>query len=262
MPIRCTPSLPFRARTAAALTMLVALTACGAQQPGTPSPTAPAGEVETTSTATSTTSSSPTSPDSGSATSSATATEVTTTPATTPSAEPSTTGTASATTADAAATTLVGTGDCSTGTYTTNGAHPGAAPVLVADLAGTLLSAAMTCDSPTLVSIAAQDQTQLNVAGDLPAEEALGLPDVESRYLALATVLSKTDPARVTWEGQQVWVWPAAAAGAPTEADWADLVAADMFTDDELAQMRDSGVYTGWRVGLSESAEWVFFLAG
>ena len=42
----------------------------------------------------------------------------------------------------------------------------------------------------------------------------------------------------------------------------ADLEAADMFTEDELAAMRDSEVYTGWRVGLSESAEWVFFLAG
>lgn len=263
--------------TAVALAAALTLVACSSETPA-PGPTTPAqttaappdaapsttaaptttAPTTTTSSATSSTTSTTTSvtttssaAGSTTATTSSPSTSSTTSPGSTTSDEPS------ATTDDAAGTSYFGTGECSTGAYSTGPLRLGDAPELVGTVGRALLGAAMACDAPALISFAQQDQTVLG-GQSVSAEEALGMPDVEGRYIALAALLSRTDPVEFA-DGQ--WLWPAAAGPQPTEADWAQLEAAELFSVNQLAAMRAAGSYSGWRVVITDDGTWAEFSA-
>lgn len=64
-------------------------------------------------------------------------------------------------------------------------------------------------------------------------------------------------------EYMDLYVWPSAAAKEPndwTEADLEPL--SQIYSEDELAQIRQADSYYGWRVGIEPDGTWVFFVAG
>ncbi|GAA1157411.1 hypothetical protein [Ornithinicoccus hortensis] len=152
--------------------------------------------------------------------------------------------------------------ECSSSGYTAGELNAGDSPDPVVQLATTLLDAAVDCDPESLIAAAEADQPSLSF-GEVPAEEALALPDVEGRYLALAVLLTATSPSQEVYEGDgAVTVWPAAYSAGATDADWQEIVDAGLYSADEVEQMRGAEGYSGWRVGIAEDGTWLFFVAG
>lgn len=56
------------------------------------------------------------------------------------------------------------------------------------------------------------------------------------------------------------FVWPSAARPDPTDQDWA--AAERLHAPAEIAAMRRAGAYAGYRVGISSTGHWLFFVAG
>lgn len=152
--------------------------------------------------------------------------------------------------------------ECSSSGYTAGELRAGDSPEPVVQLATTLLDASVACDSGSLIA-AAEDDTPTLSFGEVPPAEALALPDVEGRYLALAVLLSATDPSQENYEGDgSVTVWPAAYSADATDADWQQVVEAGLHSQDEVDRMRGAEGYSGWRVGIAEDGTWLFFVAG
>lgn len=146
--------------------------------------------------------------------------------------------------------------ECSTGAFSPGTLRTGGAPQPVVDTAEALFHAAMACDQAALVERAEADTTFLTFGGG-SAEEVLGLPDVENRYLAIAALLTGTSPAQ---NDDLTWVWPAVFVTG-SDADWQELVDAGLYSAADVEQMRTEGYY-GWRIGIAQDGTWSFFVAG
>lgn len=154
------------------------------------------------------------------------------------------------------------TEECSSSGYNPGDLNAGDSSEPVVQLATTLLDAAAGCDSGSLIAAAEADQPTLSF-GEVPPDEALGLPDVEGRYLALAVLLAATSPSQETYEGDgPVTVWPAAYSADATEKDWQEVVDAGLYSQEEVDRMQSGEGYSGWRVGIAEDGTWLFFVAG
>lgn len=90
-------------------------------------------------------------------------------------------------------------------------------------------------------------------------EEGTSLP------LAMLVELLGTEP-DVSTQGPTIYTWPAVAVHEqPTDEDWAKLEG--VFPDDRLEAMkrasREQGIgYLDYRIGITESGDWIFFVAG
>lgn len=54
--------------------------------------------------------------------------------------------------------------------------------------------------------------------------------------------------------------WPSAHQDNPSEADWDALTA--IYTDEDIAAWREDGSFLGYRIGITDEADWIFFVAG
>lgn len=153
--------------------------------------------------------------------------------------------------------------ECSTGAYSADAddLDTEGLPGPVAQKAEQLLTAAMTCDEQALVTTAEADGTVLSYGG-LSAQEALGIPQEDPRYLKLAVLLAATGWAVTEDGGERLYVWPAAFAPEAADEDWQDVRHAGLHEPGLLAEMQRSGSYTGWRTGLTEDGDWRFLVAG
>lgn len=62
---------------------------------------------------------------------------------------------------------------------------------------------------------------------------------------------------------EDIYVWPAVAAGDPGDDAWAEVAEAGLYTAAELDAMRTGGSgYLGYRAGITAAGEWIFFVAG
>jgi len=59
-----------------------------------------------------------------------------------------------------------------------------------------------------------------------------------------------------------IYVWPSAFGDNPTDADWQAVEDSGLHTAEEIEQMHEFGGYTGWRIGITEDGDWLFFVAG
>ena len=57
-----------------------------------------------------------------------------------------------------------------------------------------------------------------------------------------------------------IYVWPAAFADNASDADWEEV--GELYTEEEIASMKEFGGYVGYRVGITPEGDWVFFVAG
>ncbi|MDQ3963090.1 MAG: hypothetical protein M3277_04140 [Actinomycetota bacterium] len=56
------------------------------------------------------------------------------------------------------------------------------------------------------------------------------------------------------------YVWPRVHCSARSVEDWDDLEG--LYTDEQIEEMRKANIYFGFRVGILEDGDWVYFIAG
>ena len=141
--------------------------------------------------------------------------------------------------------------------------QPAGLPPAVADTWQRLVDAAAMCDFDALEAMGKQATISYGLplgAEDLRQKERAG----EGRMGLLLKVLALSH-ARLE-QGEPAIVWPAIHAHAAdgwagvTDADRAELRA--IHTPEEIAQFDEFEMYYGWRVGITESGTWQYFVAG
>jgi hypothetical protein len=144
--------------------------------------------------------------------------------------------------------------------------RPVGLPPAVADTWQRLVDAAATCDFDALEAMGANAVTSYgdpSGAENLRRWESAGRPG-DGNVGILLKVLSLSG-ARLD-QGETAYVWPAIHGHAATS--WADVTDADLaelraiHTPEEIAQFDDGQMYYGWRVGITESGTWQYFVAG
>jgi hypothetical protein len=138
-------------------------------------------------------------------------------------------------------------------------------PQPVAETRTGILEAAVTCDFDRLASLAGEDFTYSFGGGDDPAAYWSDAERAGDDLLAiLVQVLGMShgelDTALPSGEETRLYYWPSAFGADPTEEQWKEVAA--LYTAEEIAAMKDFGGYVGYRVGITASGEWLFFVAG
>ena len=156
--------------------------------------------------------------------------------------------------------------DCSGATMSTDYADSGELPPVVSDVRFALLTGAAACDLEGLALRALADGT--NVSFGLPEDPAGLWRELESTggtpMADLITILQLAVGTTDDGQGTVYWVWPAVAA----LDDWSDATEeqrselADLFGADALADWDSFGGYIGYRVGITDSGRWAFFVQG
>jgi hypothetical protein len=126
-----------------------------------------------------------------------------------------------------------------------------------------IFDAAVACDYDALAKLAGPqfNFTFGDAAGGAAAyweaREAHGEPVIK----VLVQILNLPHVARQLPDGGAKYVsWPSADQDVRTAADWDALKG--VYTDEQVAGWRSSDLYTGYRVGISDSGDWMYFVAG
>lgn len=56
------------------------------------------------------------------------------------------------------------------------------------------------------------------------------------------------------------YAWPAASCATPTDEQWAELE--DLYSEEEIEDMKDFGSFILWRIGIYDDGDWTFYIAG
>lgn len=155
---------------------------------------------------------------------------------------------------------------CSGANRPSDNLDTGELPPLVSEVRAALLAGAATCDLDGLAAQALADGTNVSFGG---SDDPAGLwQDLESTgdtpMADLITVLQMAPGTTDDGQGTVFWVWPKVA----VLDDWSDATAeqraelAGLFGTDALAGWDSFGGYIGYRVGITESGRWAFFVAG
>lgn len=136
-------------------------------------------------------------------------------------------------------------------------------PPAVADKHTAITQAAAACDLPALSRLAGEDLTTSFGGGGF---ENLELWEAEGtgRLGTLLEVLGTSHAIVESGAEGDIYVWPAAF----TYDTWDDIPAehieelGGIYTQQEIDQIAEFGVYAGWRVGIDETGNWLFFVAG
>lgn len=145
-----------------------------------------------------------------------------------------------------------------------------ALPADVVATARVIIGAASDCDFDDLARIASTEGspdliTSFGGIGGVEnlarwEEEGYGEMDTLIRLFGTtATVVERED-------GPEIYVWPAAFAfdhweDIPREY-LAELIDLGVYTEGELDEIAKFGSYAGWRIGIDQNGEWLFFVAG
>ncbi|MCU1483916.1 MAG: hypothetical protein JWN67_662 [Actinomycetia bacterium] len=126
-----------------------------------------------------------------------------------------------------------------------------------------IFDAAVACDYDTLETLAAKDfnYTFGDAAGGAAdywrAREAADEPVMK----LLVQILNLPHVARQLPDGGATYVsWPSADQDVRTDADWEALKG--VYTDEQVAGFKSSDLYTGYRVAISHTGDWMYFVSG
>lgn len=154
-------------------------------------------------------------------------------------------------------TTALAPDDCSARGMTSPSAQPGLPPV-VAEVREGIIGAAIACDWETLSSYAAPGFVFTYGGGGFDEMRRSG-------SLQLLVQMLGTPFAALDYEeGNRIFVWPSAFSYESwEEIPPEDLEALDpIYKEDLFEVLAPAGVYLGWRVGITERGEWLYFVAG
>jgi hypothetical protein len=134
--------------------------------------------------------------------------------------------------------------------------------------AGSIVIAAMDCDSAALIALAKDSETELMSGTETP-EETFALPEPGTEhYRTLAALLTDTRgeiPGEIVGDGtgDETVVWPRVATEEFADSDdaWDEVVAAGLLTLEEAEAQRADG-YEGMRIGMNMAGDWLYYSAG
>lgn len=141
-------------------------------------------------------------------------------------------------------------------------AGTGDLPAAVAERRNAIIAAAAACDFNALEGLAG-DQFNTSFGGGGVASLRLWEDQGQD---PMATLLYLLDMRHTTIEvddGADIYVWPAVAAGSwgeITEEELDEL--ANIHSEDELDDLATAGSYLGWRTGIDQDGNWLYFVAG
>lgn len=125
----------------------------------------------------------------------------------------------------------------------------------------TLLRAASSCDSKTLIAIAKKDRTRLTFGITAPATQ-LAVPDTDGRYRALVIMFTRMKATVERIGSRTVYTWPPLHVKT-SAAGWREVVKAGLLTQQEAnAMRREVGGYWGWRTSIDPKGGWEYNVAG
>ena len=141
-------------------------------------------------------------------------------------------------------------------------------PEPVADVRQRVFDAAVACDYVSLEQIALEkgEGFTYSYGGDESAsefwrerEEAGAAEPGPKPMRALATILTMPFTRNETGS----YAWPTVYQESPGDDDWQAVVAAGLYTQEEVDSMRTGGSgYLGYRTAITADGDWQFFVAG
>jgi hypothetical protein len=149
-------------------------------------------------------------------------------------------------------------GECSASGLSADLAADSALPAAVAETRQKVAEAAVACDYDRLQAIALeQDGFTYSYGGETSAADFWAGEEERGEQPMKVLVESLRQPGH---EYQGNWVWPRAYADTPSDADWQAL--SGIYSQDEITSWRETGQFLGYRVGITPSGDWQFFVAG
>ena len=149
-------------------------------------------------------------------------------------------------------------GECSASGLSADLAADSALPAAVAETRQKVAEAAVACDYDRLQAIALeQDGFTYSYGGETSAADFWAGEEERGEQPMKVLVESLRQSGH---EYQGNWVWPRAYADAPSDADWQAL--SGIYSQDEITSWRETGQFLGYRVGITPSGDWQFFVAG
>ena len=138
-----------------------------------------------------------------------------------------------------------------------------ALPAAVAETRAAIIEAAVGCDLEALIDLAGPGFTTDFGGGD---SENLRTweQDGEGRLGALLSILDMSHAVVGDGNGGETHVWPAAYAYDSWDEIPPEAIEelSSLYTEAELEVISQVGVYGGWRTGIDESGDWMYFVAG
>ncbi len=137
-------------------------------------------------------------------------------------------------------------------------------PAPVADARRAIAAAAIACDYEALEALASPDLVTSFGGGGF---ENIPMWEEEGTYPALALLVELFDTPYAFEDYEDLprhYYWPSAF----VYDSWEEIPPADMealltvYTQEELDQSAEFGSYALWRIGITETGEWRFFVAG
>jgi hypothetical protein len=132
--------------------------------------------------------------------------------------------------------------------------------------AGSIMVAAMACDSGALIQLAKESGTELMSGTETP-EQTFALPESDAKhYRTLIALLTGTAGAYSSGDGETI-VWPRVATEEYADSDeaWDEVVAAGLLTVEEAEDQRadKASGYRGMRIAISATdGNWEYYSAG
>jgi hypothetical protein len=150
-------------------------------------------------------------------------------------------------------------------------------PVAVANVRMRIIEAAIACDYAALEEIALAEGEGFSYSFGVEESPSsfwrarerearkLDLPQSEyMRYLVSILQLPYCKETNDDGSGTDTevvyYVWPRVSCMARTDSDWDDLDG--FYTQEQIEQMRTDDLYYGFRGGILENGDWVYFIAG
>jgi hypothetical protein len=148
--------------------------------------------------------------------------------------------------------------------YTDDSSGPLDTTEPVRDKLTAIAAASQECDQAALADLAADGFTT-SFGGGSGIDDLVRMHEegVEV-YRIIGDLLNMSHGVVEMEGGERLFVWPAAFA----YDAWAEIPAENiaelslLYSQEEIDQLEDFGVYAGWRMGITESGQWIFFVAG
>ncbi|MFN2524778.1 MAG: hypothetical protein ABR505_00715 [Actinomycetota bacterium] len=143
-------------------------------------------------------------------------------------------------------------------------------PPAVAEMRLEIARLAAACDYEGLESLALEGRDFFSFSFGADESPAEYWRRDDRRFEVLATLVKVFELPYVTSDLQEspeepksvVYSWPSANGPNPTDEDWQLLIDAGLYNEREVRRMQQFGGYIGYRIGIVEDGDWIYFIAG
>lgn len=157
---------------------------------------------------------------------------------------------------------------CSASNVEPDGETETGLPEPVAEMRLAIIEAALECNYERLADLALAGRDKFTYSFDVEGDPAGHWREAENRGEPMMAILvailgmswAQTETQFETDVLTTIYVWPAAFADNRSDADWEEV--RDLYTEEEIASMKEFGGYAGYRVGITIDGDWVGFVAG